>query len=158
MKKISRQVAGFLLLIFLTLIHLPIYAAQEFCSTYEHCKPSETCTCYFPAEGAYDRYFYFDISPLLKENTQYICSIDPVANELSANNLSMQIDLANSIFPEGTSYECIDCTAFPLKLILNTTNMLAEKSIMEIRYVVGPSDVPPGGVSIHCAASENNEL
>jgi len=146
MKKISRQVAGFLLLIFLTLIHLPIYAAQEFCSTYEHCKPSETCTC------------YFDISPLLKENTQYICSIDPVANELSANNLSMQIDLANSIFPEGTSYECIDCTAFPLKLILNTTNMLAEKSIMEIRYVVGPSDVPPGGVSIHCAASENNEL
>ena len=158
MNKSQRQVVSFLLLIFLTLIHLPIYAAQAFCRTYEHCKPSETCTCYFPAEGAYDRYFYFDISPLLKENTQYICSIDTTTNDVSENNLSMLIDLENSIFPEGMSYECIGCPAFPLKLILNTTNMLAEKSIMEIRYVVGPSDVPPGGVSIHCAASENNEL
>jgi len=127
---------GYNALLSLLLTFGTAFAAEPTCETKEICAINQECSCNAGANMSYNRYFYF-IFPQLQKGKLYNCSFTS-----HPSSFSLVLDISH--FPIGSIYTCQDghCPIFPLTLNIDTHNMVAQESEMEIKYFVPASDIP----------------
>jgi len=118
----------------LLLTNLALAAQSPACETYLDCSLDQACECTIIPSSAFERYFYLNFPGIMKKN-HYTCTFESTPSRLT-------IDLQKSTFPVGSKSQCIDCPRFPLKILLDTTNMQEKVSTIIIRYFVPTSDIP----------------
>ena len=116
--------------------------AVHICDTHEFCTVGLACGCTVNPSGAFDRFFYFDIS-VFKPKHFYRC-------DLSDGPSSLSINLSGSVFPVGTKVTCQgSCPHFPLTLFIDTQAMSGPLEAVMLKYYVPASDIPDK-VSLYC--------
>jgi hypothetical protein len=118
-------------LLFLILSASRLWAAE--CLTHQTCAADSVCSCYIPADSAYNRYYYIDISGLEKGYV-YQCQFSDSLNLLTAV-------FEKSVFPEGSKWDVSSGIHFPVSATLDTHDMKNPADQMIIKYFVPGSDM-----------------
>ena len=108
-------------------------ACATSCETITSCAIGTTCACTIPADSAFDRYYYTQITT--SKNHVYECKM--------ASGGGVAMIVVNAKLPDGVRASCPgSCQRFPIDMVFDARDQTKDEDNIIIKYFIPGSDMP----------------